>query len=112
LFRNVGVSTVGKAPLRAIYDRHPQELPAFIRDRQKVLFHEGAGTDAVASGWLDLFEDAISDTDFREGQRAFADFGVATKEELFFLRALSATMDLRRIPHLRSRLRLNMPLAA
>jgi asparagine synthase (glutamine-hydrolysing) len=112
LFRNVGVSTVGKAPLRAIYDRHPQELPAFIRDRQKVLFHEGAGTDATASGWLDLFEDAISDTDFREGQRAFADFAVATKEELFFLRALSATMDPSRIPHLRSRLRLNMPLAA
>jgi asparagine synthase (glutamine-hydrolysing) len=112
LFRNVGVSTVGKAPLRAIYDHYPEELPAFIRDRQKVLFHEGAGTDATASGWLDLFENAISDTDFREGQRTFADFAVATKEELFFLRALSATMDLRRIPHLRSRLRLDVPLAA
>jgi asparagine synthase (glutamine-hydrolysing) len=108
----MGVSPVGKAPLRAIYDLHPVELPAFIRDRQKAPFHEGAGTDTVDSGWLDLFEAVISDTEFRDGQRAFTDFSITTKEDLFFLRVLSETMDLTRVPHLRSRLRLDMPIAA
>ena len=77
-----------------------------------MLFHEGADGDVEESGWLDLFETALSDADFHDGQREFADFSIATKEELFYMRILAAKMDVNRIPHLRGRLRLDMPLAA
>jgi asparagine synthase (glutamine-hydrolysing) len=103
---------VGKAPLRALYDIYPSELPAFIRDRQKMLFNEGADGDVEESGWLDLFETALSDRDLHDGRREFANFAIATKEELFYLRILAAKMDLNRIPHLRGRLRLEMRRAA
>jgi asparagine synthase (glutamine-hydrolysing) len=103
---------VGKAPLRALYDIYPSGLPAFIRDRQKMLFNEGADGDVEESGWLDLFETAVSDRDLHDGRREFANFAIATKEELFYLRILAAKMDLNRIPHLRGRLRLEMRRAA
>jgi asparagine synthase (glutamine-hydrolysing) len=103
---------VGKAPLRALYDLYPSELPTLIRDRQKVPFHEGAGGEVEGSGWLDLFEAALSDTEFHDGRREFADFQIVTKEELFFMRTLAVKMDVKRIPHLRGRLRLGMPRAA
>jgi len=64
------------------------------------------------SGWLDLFEMALSDADLRDGQHEFADFEIASKEELFYMRILAAKMDVKRIPHLRGRLRLEMPRAA
>jgi asparagine synthase (glutamine-hydrolysing) len=103
---------LGKAPLRALYDSYPSELPAFIRDRQKMLFHEGAGGDVEGSGWLDLFEAVLSDADFRDGQREFSSFEIATKEELFYMRILAVKMNVKRIPHLCRRLRLDIPLAA
>ena len=112
LVKQTGDAPVGKAPLRALYDLYPSELPTFIRDRLKMLFHEGAGGDVAESGWLDLFETAESDADFRDGQREFADFQIATKEELYYMRKLAGKMDVKRIPHLRGRLRLDMPLAA
>ncbi len=113
LLGNAGATlAVGKAPLRALYDLYPSELPACIRDRRKMLFHEGAGADVRRSGWLDLFETALSDADFRDGQREFADFKIATKEELYLLRRLAAKMAVRRIPHLRGRLSLDLPRAA
>lgn len=112
LLEQSGDAALGKAPLRALYDLYPAELPTFIRDRQKMPFHEGAGAAVEESGWLDLFEAALSDADLRDGQREFADFNIATKEELFYLRTLAARMDVKRIPHLRGRLRLDMPLAA
>jgi asparagine synthase (glutamine-hydrolysing) len=103
---------VGKAPLRNLYDLYPAQLPAFIRDRRKALFHEGAGASVERSGWLDLFETAVSDADLGDGQREFADFNIATKEELFCMRALAARLDVMRVPHLRGRLRLDLPRAA
>jgi asparagine synthase (glutamine-hydrolysing) len=103
---------MGKAPLRALYDLYPGTLPACIRDRQKMAFHEGASGDAEGTEWLDLFETAVSDADFRDGQREFSEFAVATKEELFLIRTLAAKMDVNRIPHLRRRLELRMPRAA
>ena len=112
LLDQTGGPSVGKAPLRALYDLYPSELPTSIRDRRKMLFHEGAGADVERSGWLDLFEMALSDADFRDGQREFAAFKIGSKEELFFIRALAAKMDVNRIPHLRGRLRLDMPRAA
>jgi asparagine synthase (glutamine-hydrolysing) len=112
LVKQTGDAPVGKAPLRALYDLYPSELPTCIRDRQKMLFNEGADGDVEGSGWLDLFEAALSDADFHDGQRQFADFGIATKEELFFMRILAIKMNVKRIPHLRGRLRLDMPLAA
>jgi asparagine synthase (glutamine-hydrolysing) len=98
--------------LRALYDLYPSELPTCIRDRQKMLFHEGADGEVEETGWLDLFENALSDADFRDGTREFRDFQIASKEELFYLRALAATMDIKRVPHLCGRLRLEMPRAA
>ena len=112
LLMRSGDLPVGKAPLRALYDLYPTELPACIRDRQKMLFNEGAEGEVEHSGWLDLFETALSDNDFCDGRREFSDFAIATKEELFFMRALASTMDVKRIPHLRGRLRLDMPRAA
>jgi len=55
---------VGKAQLRALYDLYPSVLPTLIRDRQKLPFHGGAGGDVEGSGWLALFEDALSDSEF------------------------------------------------
>jgi asparagine synthase (glutamine-hydrolysing) len=107
-----GDAQVGKAPLRSLYDLYPSELPACIRDRQKMPFHEGAGGALEESGWLELFEDAIPDSEFEDDRREFADFSVANKEELFLLRTLAGKMDVNRVPHLRSRLRLDMPRAA
>jgi asparagine synthase (glutamine-hydrolysing) len=103
---------VGKVPLRALYDLYPTDLPASIRDRQKMLFSEGADGEVDESGWLDMFEDALSDADLVNGRREFAAFGIVTKEELFYMRALAAKMDVSRIPHLRGRLRLDIPRAA
>lgn len=97
-----GNGPVGKAPLRALYDMYPAELPGFIRDRQKLPFHEGAsGVDE--SEWVELFEMSISNADFYDGRREFSEFAVTTKEELFLIRALAAKMNLKRIPHLRGR---------
>jgi len=107
LLARAGDAVVGKAPLRALYNLYPAELPACIRDRQKLPFHEGAGA-SDENIWLDLFDAAVSDGELHDGQREFADFRIATKEELFFMRALAATMDVRRVPHLRGRLRLDM----
>ena len=56
LRKKAGDGMVGKAPLRALYDLYPSQLPVCIRDRQKMLFHEGADGDVEKSGWLDLFE--------------------------------------------------------
>jgi len=112
LVRQTGGAPVGKAPLRALYDLYPAELPTCIRDRQKMLFHEGADGEVEESGWLDLFETALSDADLEDGRREFADFEVANKEELYYTRILAANMDIKRIPHLRGRLRLDMPRAA
>lgn len=112
LVRQADKTPIGKSPLRAIYDLYPSELSRFIRDRQKMAFHEGAAGDLDGSSWLDLFEEALSDADFHDGRREFADFKIATKEELFYLRMLASKMDVKRIPHLRARLRLDMPCAA
>ena len=112
LLKRTGDAAIGKAPLRALYDLYPSELPVEIRDRQKMLFHHGAGADVEGSDWPDLFEAAVSDTEFRSGQREFSDFAIGTKEELFYMRILSEKLDVGRIPHLRDRLRLRMPRAA
>jgi asparagine synthase (glutamine-hydrolysing) len=109
LFEKQGNAMAGKAPLRALYDLCPSELPAFIRNRKKMPFHEGAGVEG--SRWIDLLEDAVSEADLHDGRREFADFAIANKEELFLMRALAATMDVRRVAHLRGRLRLDTPLA-
>lgn len=96
----------GKMPLRAIYDLYPAELPEPIRDRDKLPFHEGTSA-AWETEWTELFETAVSDAEFDDGRRQFADYAIATKEELFLIRSLAVQMDLQRIPHLRARLRLN-----
>ena len=59
LLEPTGNALVGKAPLRALYDLHPSMLPKHIRDRQKLAFHEGAGSDMDGPDWLDMFEAGV-----------------------------------------------------
>jgi asparagine synthase (glutamine-hydrolysing) len=101
----------GKQPLRSLYNLHPHQLPASIRDRRKVLFDEGAGLDSggAVSAWARTFEDAITDRDFHDGCRAFEPFGIRSKEELFCIRALARAMDISRVPHLRARPDIQLP---
>ena len=109
LLKTVDGRPRGKQPLRALYDLYPDELPTLIRDRRKIQFDEGAGIDSEGAGWTALFEEAISDREFQDGKREFAAFEIASKEELFYLRALSRSMDVNRVAHLRSRTRLYVP---
>jgi asparagine synthase (glutamine-hydrolysing) len=105
LVRDVNGLASGKVPLRDVYDLYPDQLPVSIRDRGKVPFGEGAGLDVTpqGSGWKRRFDAAISDADFRDGQRRFAAFNVQSKEELYYLDKLAATVDVMRVPHLRDR---------
>jgi asparagine synthase (glutamine-hydrolysing) len=101
----------GKAPLRALFDLYPDALPSSIRDRMKVPFNEGAGYDEsrTRSPWRRIAEAALSDADFRDGVRQFADFALNDKEELFNLLKLSETLDVTRVPHLKGRIQLHVP---
>jgi asparagine synthase (glutamine-hydrolysing) len=108
LLKNVNGALRGKEPLRELYDLYPGELPSMIRDRRKIGFDEGAGLKDDG-GWRDMFEAAVSDAELAQGLREFAEYEIASKEELFCLRALAKTMDISRVPHLKSRLRLLMP---
>lgn len=96
----------GKAPLRALFDLHPRELPPLIRDRRKIPFNEGAGFDVsrTLSPWRELAEQEISDRAFDEGRRRFADFALNDKEELYNLQVLAETFDVDRVPHLKGRI--------
>lgn len=110
LVNTASEAPVGKQPLRALYDLYPEQLPLSIRDRKKVLFDEGAGLDLQGdSGWLRFFEDAISDKDLRDGRDQYEAYGIRTKEELYYFRALAASMDVSRVPHLRARIYLHLP---
>ena len=101
----------GKAPLRALYDLYPDQLPASIRDRRKIPVNEGAGLDATQneSRMKDYFEATVTDLDYRQGQRDFAAYEIGSKEELYYIRTLAGTMDIARVPHLKGRLRLEAP---
>jgi asparagine synthase (glutamine-hydrolysing) len=109
LLKTVDGLPCGKQPLRALYDLYPGALPQMIRDRRKIHFDEGAGIASESAAWTALFEEAVSDRAFEDGQKEFAGFEVASKEELFYLRALSRRMDVNRVPHLKSRTRLYAP---
>jgi asparagine synthase (glutamine-hydrolysing) len=101
----------GKAPLRALFDLYPRELPRLIRDRKKTAFSEGAGFDVsrTLSPWRELAEQQISDKAFEEGRRRFAGFALNDKEELFNLQILAETFDVERVPHLKGRITLKIP---
>ena len=107
----VSATGIGKAPLRALFDIYPDELPTCIRDRAKQPLNEGTGLDAsqTDSPWMRRAEAALSDRDFADGRRRFAAFDLRTKEELLYLQTLAARIDVDRAPHLRSRLRLEAP---
>jgi asparagine synthase (glutamine-hydrolysing) len=102
---------MGKLPLRALYNLYPTQLPETIRDRQKVPFDEGAGLDTgrADSAWATYFDNAISDSDLADGIREFGPYDIHTKEELYYLRRLSQTMDISRVPHLCGRARVMLP---
>jgi asparagine synthase (glutamine-hydrolysing) len=99
----------GKEQLRALYDLYPDRLPSSIRDRAKVMFDEGAGLELGRPGWQRLFEEMISDREFRDGCHQYEAYGIRTKEELFYLRTLASGIDISRVPHLRGRIYLHLP---
>jgi asparagine synthase (glutamine-hydrolysing) len=101
----------GKAPLRGLWSLYPDELPIAIRDRRKTPLNEGSGFDAsqTVSPWIAFAEESISDKDFADGQQRFAGFDLRSKEELLYLERLAATLDVSRVPHLRTRTRLQFP---
>jgi asparagine synthase (glutamine-hydrolysing) len=112
LVGNVEGRAVGKIALRQVYDLYPDELPVSIRNRTKVPFGEGAGLDASPehSTWKQRFNAAISDREFADGQKEFEAFSVRTKEELYYIRKLAQTIDIRRVPHLRDRAWISFPI--
>jgi len=101
----------GKQSLRALWDLYPGRLPATIRHRRKVALHVGSGLDVSQkrSPWIDFAESEVSDAEFAEGRREFAEFQLESKEEYLNLRLLSESFDVRRAPHLRSRANLRFP---
>jgi asparagine synthase (glutamine-hydrolysing) len=103
----------GKAPLRALYDLYPEALPAMIRDRRKIPVNEGAGLDIsqTDSALKTAIEETVSDADFADGRRLYRDFDLGSKEELYYLRILAASMDVWRVPHLKGRLKLEVAAA-
>ena len=105
LVRDMNGLPTGKMPLRELYDLYPAQLPTSIRDRGKVPFGEGAGLDATpqTSAWKQRFDAAVSDRDFRDGQKEFAAYNIQSKEELFYLRKLAQVVDVTRVPHLSDR---------
>jgi asparagine synthase (glutamine-hydrolysing) len=111
LVRVSGKTPMGKMPLRALYDLYPDELPASVRDRQKVPFDEGAGLYANTreTAWTSYFRSVISETEFEDGKREFAAYDIRTIDELFYLRRLSKTMVISRVPHLQGRARVSFP---
>jgi asparagine synthase (glutamine-hydrolysing) len=102
---------VGKQPLRRLFQLHPERLPREIAERTKLPMHRGSGFDVsqAEAPWGRHAEATISDRDFADGQRQFAAYDLRRKEELLYLRALSQTLDLARVPHLAARERLNFP---
>jgi asparagine synthase (glutamine-hydrolysing) len=102
---------VGKQPLRRLFNLHPERLPREIAERTKLPMHRGSGFDVsqAEAPWVRHAEATISDREFADGQRQFAAYDLRRKEELLYLRALSETLDLARVPHLAARERLNFP---
>ena len=107
----VGPTGEGKAPLRALFDLYPDALPACIRNRAKQPLNEGTGLDAsqTDSPWMRRADAVLSDRDFADGRRRFAAFDLRTKEELLYLDILAERIDVDRVSHLKSRLRLEAP---
>jgi asparagine synthase (glutamine-hydrolysing) len=102
---------VGKQPLRRLFELYPERLPREIAERTKLAMHRGSGFDASQADapWVRHAEAALTDRDLTEGQREFAAYDLRSKEELLYLRALSQSLDIARVPHLAARDRLNFP---
>lgn len=102
----------GKVPLRQLYDLYPGQLPQSIRDRSKMPFDDGCGLGAKPkdSLWKTAFNEAVSDADFEDAKKEFADFLPQNKEEVYYLRHLSQVMDIRRVPHMKGRAWISTPL--
>jgi asparagine synthase (glutamine-hydrolysing) len=112
LVREIGGWPWGKQALRELYELYPGQLPARIRDRRKIPFDEGSGLDVspAHSPWKRRFDDLVSDHDLQDAQKEFDGFDIRSKEELYYLRRLSQSMDVRRVPHLRGRARISFRL--
>jgi asparagine synthase (glutamine-hydrolysing) len=106
-----GESPVGKLPLRGLWELYRDRLPREIGERRKIAMQVGSGLDASqkASPWIDYAERTIGDAEFQDGKREFAAFKLSTKEEYAYLRILSRTFDVSRVPQLAQRPFLRFP---
>ena len=59
LLEQTGDAPVGKAPLRALYDLYPSQLPTSFVIGEKCFFMKAQAADVERSGWLDLFEAGV-----------------------------------------------------
>jgi asparagine synthase (glutamine-hydrolysing) len=74
----------------------------------------GRSTEIVSESlatWKTRFNEAITDRDLCDGQREFEAYNIRSKEELLYLRKLTQTMDVSRVPHLRGRAWISFPVA-
>ncbi|HUB45924.1 MAG TPA: hypothetical protein VMB73_13135, partial [Acetobacteraceae bacterium] len=101
----------GKRPLKDVWRLYPDCLPDSVANRVKTPLHVGCGLDTSQkdSPLADLAEQLIRDGEFNDGKALYADFDLRTKEELLYLTMLDAVMDVRRVPHLKSRTNLYLP---
>jgi len=102
----------GKQPLRDLYDLYPDVLPIQIRDRRKIPLNEGSGLDSSQnnSQMKRFFEESISDAEYKYGLHIYRDYRLSSKEEYCYIEKLARAMDISRVPHLKSRLELTVPM--
>jgi asparagine synthase (glutamine-hydrolysing) len=100
----------GKMPLRELYDLYP-ELPGIVKNRTKVPFNEGAGFDTAKIGnpWEAIAAETVSDADMADGLKLYSPFSLRSKEELMYIKILSKSMDVFRVPHLKMRRDISLP---
>ena len=106
-----GAGVSGKRPLRELFALYPDQLPTAIARRRKVALHVGSGLDTSqnASPWIDFAEAEVSDAEFAQAKCEFALYQPTSKEEALYLRLLSQSLDLKRVPHLAARPFLRFP---
>ena len=102
----------GKEALRDLYNLYPEALPIEIRDRRKIPLNEGAGLDVSQndSQMKRFYEDSISDAEYKFGVRLYRDYKIESKEEYCYVHKLAQILDIGRVPHLKSRLELSVPM--
>ena len=57
-----------------------------------------------------FFEETISDAEYKYGRHIYRDYKLESKEEYCYINKLAQFMNISRVPHLKSRLDLAVPM--